>query len=798
MKSAGKCISVLSSALLVAGIFLFLTRDAQSTVTHRTGWTRNLGAWRFHLGDIDGASGPGFDDSSWEQVFIPHTLKIEPRLYKGGRKYFRGQGWYRTVFDLSAAERAGSLRLEFDGAMIRADVWLNGEYLGDHLGGYTPFAFDITEKADWSGENILAVKVDNRTMEVPPDGAEAATDYNLYGGLNRAVRLVARAEVFVDDVFITTPSVSLDSAKVCAKAWIRNTSSSYSKSGLSVELFGTDKSGAALKLKSEETGTDPGGVSEVDLSGTVKSPLLWSPDSPHLYTAVVSVLSTKGRVIDSISTRIGIRWFEFTPDRGFFLNGEPQKLIGFNRHQSYPYLGNAVPDRYQRFDARLIKDTGANFVRLSHYPQAPSFLDACDELGLIAYEELPGWHYIGGDGWKDLAEQALREMILRDRNRPSVMLWGVRINEAPDDPPFTDRLNAAAHELDPTRPTTGARVVGSYDNFFEDVISLNDYTVSGIELPVEKPHVLSETVGVNYQSRRGGKPERVRNFVEWHIYMLNRVYADPTCSGEAVWGLADYNSFLSPLLGVFDHLWHWCVTDAWRIPKASYYAYTSQLSKEPFVYIVGPWDRKSLKDVMVLHNCEMVELSVNGRSLGRKGPDRVLQPNPWIIAESYGMSMAYGKYGVKPVAKEIPYSLPHPPTTFHGVKYEPGEISAKCIVGGEVAVEHTRQTLGGPYRFVIEPDFTEIYADGSDMTRVVVTLVDDKNIIIEDSNAKFEITSSGPARILSDREPRLEAGQAAFFVQSASLKTGEVSVKVGSEAMEIESDALTISLMDAR
>lgn len=794
-----KVIRNLKAICFCAAIFaLALNANATSRLDHESGWVKNLSAWKFQLGENDSASEPGFNDSGWETVFTPHTLKLEPRTYKKGETFFRGAGWYRTTFSLGQEQQAGNLELQFEGVSARADLWLNGKFIGSHLGGFTPFAFDVTDAVKPDGPNVLAVKVDNRRMEVPPDGVKANIDYPIYGGIYRAVKLVGRKNIFIDDIYVTTPGASKSRSTVKIETLVKNTGVAPAKFKLLLEILPKSGIGKNAELKTEELTAAPGASAKLVREIPVEQPELWSPQHPALYRLRITVIGADQAVIDSSSLTFGIRSIKFTPDRGFFLNGEPVKLIGFNRHQFYPYLGNAVPDRYQRFDAQLIKDSGANFVRLSHYPQSPSFLDACDELGIILYEELPGWHYIGDDKWKDLAEQSLREMIIRDRSRPSIVLWGVRINESKDDVPFTDRLNKLAHELDPTRPTTGSRMIGSYSNYFEDVVSLNDYSVSGVKVPAEKPYLLSETVGVNYQAARYSKPDRVMTYIEWHLFILDQIYGNPRNAGQATWCIFDHVSFQTGVAGIqlsmFDNLWHWGVADAWRIPKDPYYVFTSQLAEKPFVRIPGNWDKNAERDVTVLHNCDEVELFLNGRSLGKKGPDKTFYPNRWIRFESSALSLVFGKYGVKPVQGEKTYALPHPPSTFKNVGFEPGELKAVCLVKGEVVSEHVLRTPKKPDRFVLYSDFREIFADGSDMTRVVVKLVDEDGTVVNDSNAGFTIKAEGPARILADQKPRLEAGMAAFFVQSNSLLPGEVFVAVtGQEAGE--SDKISVKLV---
>ena len=280
-----------------------------------------------------------------------------------------------------------------------------------------------------------AVRVDSqRQPEVPPEGGDV--DYCVFEGIVRDVKMAITSPAYISDTFVTTPGLSGNEGRVNAAVTVKN--GYKEKKAFTVGVSVTDAEGKEIANISEEAEIQAGEEAEITLiSANLSSLRLWSVDDPYLYTAKTT-LSSDGTIIDETSTRFGFREYSFEDD-GLYLNGEKIEIVGVNRHEQWPWIGRAVPDKLQRADADLIKDTGFNAVRCSHYPQDPSFLERCDEIGLIVFEEAPGWAYIGDDSWKEVYKENIREMILRDRNHPSILSWGTRVNESAGDQPVLQR-----------------------------------------------------------------------------------------------------------------------------------------------------------------------------------------------------------------------------------------------------------------------------------------------------------------------------------------------------------------------
>ena len=415
-------------------------------------------------------------------VRLPHTVKEIPQHYADSQSYQMVCG-YRKKLTLEPALAGKRLFVQFDGAAHIATVFLNGKELATHRCGYTAFRVDITDAAVLDGENWLAVKLDTtENGEVPPFGF--VIDYLTYGGLYREVWLDVREKSYIEDLYITTPG--LTTLKI--KPTLQNAEGCI----LLVEL----QKGERVLVKKAFTA---GGVITISCPG-VKS---WDTEHPILYTCRVSLLKI-GRVMDTREVKVGFRTAEFKAD-GFYLNGKKTFLRGLNRHQCWPYVGYAVPERLQREDARILKqELACVAVRTSHYPQSQYFIDECDRLGLLVFTEIPGWQHIGGENWKDQAVENTREMVLQYRNHPSIVLWGVRINESLDDDDFYRETNALAHSLDPSRQTSGVRYLEK-SHLLEDVYAYNDFSHDGtapgakkrsaVTPDMDKPYLISECNG---------------------------------------------------------------------------------------------------------------------------------------------------------------------------------------------------------------------------------------------------------------------------------------------------------------
>src|SRR6266404_1493137 len=371
--------------------------------------------WQFIRADLLAASSPSFDDGQWETVALPHTARVEALVAVKENPQWQGICWYLKSFNLPPDVTNKTVTLRFDGAMNAAEIWVNGRSAGKFMGGYLPYIMDISTLARPGETNLVAVRLDNQDNPVTGPKPLVDLDFNLYGGLYRKAHLVIKDKLHITDpiladkvagggVFVTFPEVSQQAATVKVQTHVQNSAGSTRAFALRTTLL----DGSGQRVASSESAPQalaPGADRQIVQELRVANPKLWSPDSPTLYRLRSEVVE-KGKVVDTEQTRIGIRRIAIAQD-GFRINGQKMFLRGANRHQEYPYIGNALSDDAQYRDARKIKEAGFDYLRLSHYPQSPAFLDACDELGIVVMGCLMGWQYFS----KDLAfaELKLRE-----------------------------------------------------------------------------------------------------------------------------------------------------------------------------------------------------------------------------------------------------------------------------------------------------------------------------------------------------------------------------------------------------
>ena len=385
----------------------------------------------------------GFDNA--ETVRIPHTVREIPYNYIDCQDYQMLCG-YKKSFFVPEDWQGKRILLRFDGAAHDATVYCNSKLAAHHACGYTAFTADLTEFLKFGQENTVTVRLDTReNLNIPPFGF--VIDYLCYGGLYRDVELEVRNSTYIKNVLIENTGLRDISVSI-------DTSGKLKVGKLVAEIFDADGKVAASAMGAKFKLTVPDGK-------------LWSPDNPYLYTLKAKIVDGD-TVLDEKSYRFGLRTAKFEND-GFYLNGKKMKLRGLNRHQSFAYTGYAMPKSMQRLDADILKnELGVNAVRTSHYPQSQHFIDRCDELGLLVFTEIPGWQHIGNDAWKDQAVENTREMVMQYMHHPSIILWGVRINESQDDDVLYKRTNAVAHELDRSRRTSGVRYIEK-SSLLEDV-----------------------------------------------------------------------------------------------------------------------------------------------------------------------------------------------------------------------------------------------------------------------------------------------------------------------------------------
>ena len=554
------------------------------------------------------AFGKGLPVPKQQAVRLPHTCREVPLHYASPADYEMVCG-YRKRFRVPPVQTAPRLFVRFDGAAHQAVVRVNGRVAGQHRGGYTGFAVEITDLVDREGENLLTVQLDTREdPAIPPFGF--VIDYLTYGGLYREVWLEATAESRLTNLFVYTPT--LHDAVV---QW----TAELTPAAVAVRIRLETADGTLLvqqTAQAAETG-------RMQLSVPDAQP--WDTEHPVLRHAVAELLNAAGQPIDRKQVTFGFRTAEFRAD-GFYLNGKKTFLRGLNRHQSYPYIGYAAPESLQREDARILQEElHCTAVRTSHYPQSPYFLDECDRRGLLVFTELPGWQHIGDDHWKDAACEMLREMLLQNRSHPSIILWGVRINESVDDDAFYTRTNKIAHQLDPSRATSGVRYLEK-SHLLEDVYAYNDFSHNGVT-PGAKPKknvtpdmgkalLISECNGHMYPTKAFDDGPHRQEHALRHVRVQNAAYASGEHAGCFGWCMFDYQTH--PDFGSGDRICYHGVMDAFRNPKTAAYAYASQGCTAPVLAVgsgmdIGDYPAGRIGPVAVFTNADQVSLYKNGR-----------------------------------------------------------------------------------------------------------------------------------------------------------------------------------------
>lgn len=682
-------------------------------------------------------------DGRFESVTLPHSNKLFSQHFVDNTDY-QFISTYRKRFTISEDVTGKRIFLDFDGAMLVSTVYLNGVLLGEHKGGFSPFSFDITEHVS-PGENLLTVHLDSTEREdVPPYGGRV--DYLTFGGLYRDVFLRIVDTYHIASVFVRPLDV-LTSPRLEADVQL-----SQYKPGLRVEGVLHDQDGNNITRLTQDVSAETMTLQFSELSDIT----LWSLENPALYTLHLTLLH-HDRGVDQQDIRFGFRTAEFCDDGHFYLNGTPLKLFGLNRHQTYPYIGGAAPERLQQLDAEILKyELGCNIVRTSHYAQSPHFLSRCDEIGLLVFEELAGWQHIGDEAWQALVLEDLQAMIERDRNHPSIILWGVRVNESPDCETLYTQTNALAHKLDPTRQTGGVRNF-IRSQFLEDVFTLNDFT-EGIQTPLVRPHLITEFAGHMFPTKTGDHEERRVEHALKHVRKHNLQMGHPDVAGAIGWCAFDYHTHKD--FGSGDRICHHGVMDIYRLPKMAAYFYRSQKSPsdEVVLHAATNWtmgDRAGggNNPLTVFSNCDEIEVFIGDDSCGRFEPDTDQYPH-----------------------------LIHPPFTVNWPEpYNPWgtefrDLTIRGYIKGEGVAEHKIDSNHVPHHLRLNANTTSMRPDGVDMARIAVQIVDKYGNVLPYQSRIVHISIEGDAAIVGDNPLMLFGGQAAFFLKSRH-SSGDVIVR---------------------
>ncbi|MCM1107010.1 MAG: glycoside hydrolase family 2 protein, partial [Blautia sp.] len=520
--------------------------------------------WRFTEHFSERIFDEDYAQEEMTEVRLPHTCKETPLHYFDEHIYQMVSG-YRKVITAKKGWKGWRVILTLDGAAHESEVYLNGEKVGGHSCGYTAFSIDLSEKLRYGEKNVLVIKVDSReTLNIPPFGF--VVDYMTYGGIYRDVYLDIKNPVYLQDVFIRSEFGAGSGKRITA---VSELTLNKEAEGLSICQYIKKKTDSEYRLLGEAALN----ASKKTLRFPVDSVRLWSTKHPYLYE-IKTELKQNGNVVDKKTVTFGFRKAEFRAD-GFYLNGKKIKIRGLNRHQSYPYVGYAMPKSMQRMDADILKkELGLNAVRTSHYPQSHYFLERCDELGLLVFTEIPGWQHIGDEDWKRQAVENVRDMVRQYRNHTSIILWGVRINESRDEDAFYQKTNAAARALDPSRPTGGVRA-HKKSRLLEDVYTYNDFVHDGkargcdkkadVTSDMNKAYLVSEYNGHMFPSKSFDWEEHRAEHAIRHANVLDAVAGEKDIAGSFGWCMFDYNTHKD--FGSGDRICYHGVMDMFRNPK---------------------------------------------------------------------------------------------------------------------------------------------------------------------------------------------------------------------------------------
>lgn len=708
----------------------------------------------------------GDDYEGFESVHIPHTVKEIP--YDCFDEFmFCFYSTYVKYFELPELHNNRVL-VEFEGVSQYYELYVNGQKVSTHKGAYSSEMYDITKFVK-EGNNKMVLMVDSHERDdIPPTGS--TVDYLLYGGIYRDVTLYITDLAFISNSLIRY-ELDGDIAEISPEIYLDNKGKAFDAEA-NVEISREGKVFYSYSQKIQVAG----GKSSVSLEPE-KLPEItrWTLDKPVLYDVNIC-LTTEGKTVDEQKQRVGFRTVA-VDEKGFYLNGEHVKIIGLNRHQSYPYVGYAMGKRPQQKDADILKqELNLNMVRCSHYMQSKYFLDRCDEIGLMVFEEIPGWGHIGDEGYKAVAFNDLENMVLGHFNHPSIVIWGTRLNESADDDELYKETHRRCRQMDPTRPTTGVRWHKN-SPLHEDIYSFNDYTpladtdpykgefmlqtqqqVTG--LPYKVPYLISEHTGPLLCTKPSDTAQRQERFALYHASVLSKAICCDDYLGAIGWCMFDYNTH-------FDHSYqekicYHGVMDMFRVPKWAAYLYRSQ--KDP-------------KEEVVLQPCSVVGRGERGEGVM---PFYVLTNCDYIDVT---ISIATETQTIRCYPSNRFIGLAHPPIEVTGddVWFQPFWLGAK-IVGYVDQKEVIRYVCSkNPYLSELEvvADDTELYCDRVDETRVVCTFRDTDGHRMLHHFGIGRVSVEGDIQLIGPDTVPVQGGTIAFWIKTKALgRKGTAKVHV--------------------
>lgn len=790
-------LAILLTSPLVAQIEFSTAGFLTLSGTGRTVESMNP-AWLFHKGAVANAHTVNFDDSSWDGVSLPNGMEYLPVDASGGINY-RGEAWYRKHFELNAQKYAEKrLVLHFEAIMGKSKVWVNGELVAEHFGGFLPIGIDITDKVKLDGENIIAVWADNSDDPMYPPGKPQATlDFCYFGGIYRDCWLISTNKTYITDanmvdrvadggLLVHYTNVSEQSATVNLKVNLQNEQAK--NQGGTVEFILADGLSKTVKYSLAK-----GENRSFSTAITVQNPKLWSPENPNLYDMKIVVRDSKGGIVDGYRRKIGIRSILFTHEKGFILNGKeyPRKLIGANRHQDFAVVGNALSNNLHWRDAAKLKEAGMEIIRNAHYPQDPAFMDACEELGLFVIVNTPGWQFWNKEPiFEQRVYSDIRQMVRRDRNSPTVIMWEPILNETwyPED--FAQNVHNIVKEEFPFEPNYTASDDEARGSKFLDINfahpvgggTVTDQNATPAHVDKNKVYFTRE-FGDNVDDWNShNSPSRVaRQWGEIPMLIQAKGYGKPdypyTCI-DALYRTDRYH-IGGTLWHSFDHQrgyhpdpFYGGVMSSFRRPKYSYYMFQSQaLWQKPMVYIANEMTPFSPQDVTVYSNCDEVRLYT------RVGDSVRIYKRPKI-------SPLGGEGMPSPIITfEKAFDVMKDKALSRSKKQGESSLLAQGYNDGKLVATHKVMPARRPSKIeiVIDTMAAPVVADGGDLVVIVAQMTDAWGNVKRLNNewVKFEVI--GEARIVGDENNHCNPtpvlwGEAPLLLQTTTTP-GKVKIK---------------------
>ena len=767
---------------------------------------------------------PGYDFSKEEQVRIPHTVKETPLHYFDEHEYQKEAAYFRTI-NIPDKWKGKDILLTFEGVLHSCVVYVNGKAAGSHECGYTAFRIRLNDFVEYGSDNVIVVKADSReNQNIPPFGF--VIDYMTYGGIYRDVYLDVKETAHIEDIYVSADMDGNVRLNVSATDDAKGLMLVSTIIPLSRRKDGTYEAGSEKEFASEEyyPATEK---NEVFFEGKYVGHVCWEPDNPVLYMMKTTLSDAAGNIIDEKKTRFGFRSAVFKAD-GFYLNGQKFKIRGLNRHQSFPYVGYAMPKNPQRNDVRILKEElGLNAVRTSHYPQSHYFLDACDECGLLVFTEIPGWQHIGDEEWKDRAVENVKDMVLQYRNHTSIILWGVRINESVDDDDFYKRTNEAAHVLDPYRQTGGVRCYKK-SNLLEDVYTYNDFLHSGdnpgcdrksaVTSDTSKGYLITEYMGHMFPTKAFDWEEHRLEDAIRHARVLNDVAANDEISGSFGWCMFDYNTHKD--FGSGDRICYHGVTDMFRNPKMAAYVYSEMQDEVPVLEIsssmdIGEHPGCNRKETYIFTNADSVKMYKNGNFIKEYVHDNKQFSNLYhppikiddyvgdVLEKKENMSPSQAK-DVKDILNEVAqfglYKMTRSAKfkaakmmVFHHMKVDDAvqlynkyvgdwggsatEYKFEAIKNGQV-VKEIKKTPMTKVNIEISTDHTNLTEDNTyDVACIRIRATDENGNILNYYNDPLILSVEGDVQIIGPSTIALSGGMGGTYIKTSG-KDGTAILKI--------------------